>query len=63
MVSMLKVGDSLLEEVEDVKAVALNHFTVRFQEQNFKRPKLHGVSFKVLSLVDRYNLELPQRIC
>lgn len=47
-ISGLKVGDSL-KEVEEFKALPLNHVKERFQEQNIRRPKLPEVSFKALS--------------
>lgn len=43
-ISILKFDDLLIEEVEEVKVVDLNHCIERFQEQNISRPKLHGTS-------------------
>lgn len=49
----LKLGEYVIEDVEGTKLFAFNHFKQRFQEPISNRPKLDGVTYNELFLLNK----------
>lgn len=49
----LKLGEDVIGDVEGIKLLAFNHFKQRFQEPISNRPKLDGVTYNELFLLNK----------
>lgn len=48
-IEMIKVGDSWVSDVGEIKEEVRRHFGSQFKEVRFARPTLDGINFKKIS--------------